>query len=165
MLLGVLGLIGVLLTIFMYISPKYRVNWYLNNPGKWEEVHLNLNGRSLWRRKDHPEFSIETQDESEEWSYGKQESWMKYPLPDPSKYTHMVHVKANGVVIYAEHFISLDGGRYFVPLPRAKYNEKEEDNEYYYNPIQLAIARVVGRFYRMEDVDEFVNHNEIEVRK
>lgn len=164
-ILGILGLLGTILTVITFVNPKLRVNYYLQKYNKWEEVHLNLGGgNSLWRFKPHPEFTIEQQDDSEEWDFGVTESWMKYPLPDPSKHTYMVHVKAGSTVIYAEKFITLDGGRYFVPLPRVKYHEQKKDNEYFYVPLQVRIARIIGTYYRMDSIDEFIKHNEIEIR-
>jgi len=165
-ILGLSGLAGVFLTTLMYINPRWRVDWYLNNPEKWEKITLDLNGfHSLWRHKKHPEFTIEETKFESKWDYSKTESWMKYPLPDPSKATTVIHIKVGGVIVYVENFISLDGGRYFVPLPRVKYHEKEKDNEYYYLPLQIKIARVIGVFYRMASIDEFVEKNEIEVRQ
>lgn len=168
--LGVLGLIasivGTALAYFAFVNPKVRVNRYLKNPESWEEVHLNLKGgHSLWRYNKHPEFTIEETNETESWDYGVTEAWMKYPLPDPSKTTYMLHVKAGNIVVYAERVITLDGGRYLVPLPRVKYHEQKKDNEYYYIPLQMQIARIVGNFYRMKSIDEFTDLNEIEVRE
>lgn len=166
LILGILGLAGTILTAITFVNPKVRVDFYLNKHDKWEEVHLNLGGGgSLWRYQPHPEFTIEQQDDSEKWGFDVTESWMKYPLPDPSKHTYMVHVKASGIVIYAEKFITLDGGRYFVPLPRVKYHEEKENNEYFYVPLQIKIARIIGTYYRMDSIDEFIKHNEIEIRK
>lgn len=164
--LGILGLLGVALTALMYINPKWRLFFYLKNPTNWEEITLDLSGfHSIWRHKSHPEFTIERTEHTQEWSYDKTESWMKYPLPDPSKTTIVLHMKVGGTIVYVEHFITLDGGRYFVPLPRVKYNKAEKNNEYYYTKLQLKIAEIVGTFYRMKDIDEFVKHNEIEVRE
>ena len=163
--LGFLGLLGVGLTALMYLNPKWRLLLYLRNPKKWEEITLDLSGfHSVWRHKGHPEFTIERTEHEQEWSYDKTESWMKYPLPDPSKTTVVLHLKVGGAIVYVENFITLDGGRYFVPLPRVKYHKNEKDNEYYYTKLQVQIARVIGTFYRMKDIDEFVEHNEIEVR-
>ncbi len=165
-LLGVLGLAGVMLTALMYVNPRLRVDYYLRKPRNWEKITLDLNGmHSIWRYKNHPEFTIEKTDDEQEWSYDKRESWMKYPLPDPSKYTKVYLVKAGGVIVYVEHFITLDGGRYLVPLPRVSYHsEKEIANEYYYTTLQVRLAQVIGTFYRMKDIHEFIRHNEIEVR-
>ena len=164
--LGLLGLLGVGLTALMYLNPKWRVLLYLRKPERWEEITLDLSSfHSIWRHKSHPEFTIERTEYQEDWSYGKTESWMKYPLPDPSKTTIILHLKVGGAIVYVEHLITLDGGRYFVPLPRVKHHDKEKDNQYYYTNLQMQIARVVGTFYRMKGIDEFVKHNEIEVRK
>ncbi|MEX1995517.1 MAG: hypothetical protein WD887_01950 [Candidatus Saccharimonadales bacterium] len=170
LVLGVLGLlvsaVALALAYVTFVNPRKRMDWYLRRPSGWEKVNLNLlGGHSIWRYKNHPEFVIEQTDEREPWSHGKTETWMKYPLPDPSKTTYMLHVKSGATVVYTELFITLDGGRYFVPLPRVKYNEKEKDNEYYYTSLQVQIARIVGTYYRMKSIDEFIKHNEIKVRE
>lgn len=169
LLLGVLGLIatlvGTILAYTTFVNPKIRIDRYLKKPKNWEQIELGLSeSNSLWRYKKHPEFSIEQQDDSKDWDFGITENWMKYPLPDPSKTTYMLHIKAGSIVVYAEQFITLDGGRYFVPLPRVEYSEEKKDNKYFYTSLQIQIARIVGQFYRMESIDEFVQHNEIEIR-
>jgi len=170
LIVGGLGLlasiIGSVLAYFTFINPKKRTDYYLRDTENWEEVHLGLRGsNSLWRYKKHPEFTIEQQDESDPWDYNKTEKWMKYPLPDPSKTTYMMHVKAGNIVVYAELFITLDGGRYLVPLPRVEYHKVKEDNEYFYTPLQVKIGDIVGNFYSMKSLDEFIEKNEIEIRK
>lgn len=166
LLLGVLGLVGVALTAAMYLNPKWRVDWYLRKPENWEKITLDLSGfHSIWRNKKHPEFTIERTQFEEEWSYGKTENWMKYPLPDPSKHTKVVHVKVGGTIVYVENFITLDGGRYFVPLPRVKYLKDKKENYYFYENIQINIAAIIGTFYRMKSIDEFISKNEIEVKR
>ncbi|MEK7171046.1 MAG: hypothetical protein AAB774_01945 [Patescibacteria group bacterium] len=167
--LGILGLVasilGAGLAFFTFINPKIRMDWYLNHPQGWEKIHLGLRGgRSLWRYKKHPEFIIERQDEIKAWDYSVTERWMKYPLPDPSKTSYLIHVSAGNIVVYSEEFVTLDGGRYLVPLPRVKYHENKEENEYFYEPLQIKIARVIGEYYRFKSIDEFIEQNEIEVR-
>ena len=165
LILGILGLIGTTLTIAAFINPKIRLDYYLRKFEKWEEVHLNLGGgNSFWRFRPHPEFTIRQQEDSQESDHGVTESWMKYPLPDPSKHTYMVHITAGDTVVYVEKFITLDGGRHFVPLPRVRYDEEKKDNKYFYVPLQIKIARIIGTFHRMGSIDEFISHNEIEAR-
>ena len=109
LLLGALGLVGVVLTAAMYLNPKWRVDWYLKKPSNWEEITLDLSGfHSIWRHKKHPEFTIERTEYEEEWSFGKTENWMKYPLPDPSKHTRVVHVKVGGTIVYVENFLKVE---------------------------------------------------------
>lgn len=170
LIIGGLGLIasiaGSVLAYFTFVNPKVRVDSYLGRSKKWEQVELGLRGNnSLWRYKSHPEFTIQQQKDRKTWDSGAAERWMKYPLPDPSKTSYMMHVKAGSIVVYAEEFVTLDGGRYLVPLPRVKYHDKKEDNEYFYTPLQVSIARIIGEFYRMESIDEFVENNEVEIRK
>lgn len=170
LIIGALGLVAsiasVILTYFTFINPKKRVDCYLKNAKKWEQIHLGLHGgNSLWRYKKHPEFAIEQQEGTKEWDYLVTEKWMKYPLPDPSKRSFMMHIKAGSIVVYAEEFITLDGGRYLVPLPRVEYHNKKQDNEYFYTPLQLKIGRIIGSFYSMSSLDEFIEKNEIEIKE
>jgi hypothetical protein len=167
-LIGWLGLILTLATlplaIITYISPKHRLNRYLNHPSKWKEIDLDLLGfKSIWQFTPHPEFTIKQLDDTEEWAYDAVEPWMTYHFPDSSKRTYRLHVRANDVVVYSELFISLDGGRYFVPLPRVAYAKDKSGNNYYYEPIQIKISRIVGSYYRMSSIDEFINSNNLKV--
>jgi hypothetical protein len=158
-------IIGSTLAFMTYISPIIRVRSYLKRKDKWEKVSFDLHGNSeAWRYKPHPEFTIEYTEEIKDWDRTITETWMKYPLPDPSKHSKKLQVKVNGQIILAEEFIALDGGRYFVPLPRVKYAEEKKDNIYYYDEIQYLIGSIVGSYYRMESLDEFVKHQELTVK-
>lgn len=143
---------GSLLALATYISPLFRLKFYLNKDKNWKKVYIGRVEHN-WQYKKHPEFIIEeTYDENREWT--TTESWMKN-YPDSSKKITIVRVKVNGNILLIEDFISLDGGRYFVPVPKRKPIDGGEF-EYWYTPIQINLSRIVGYYYRMKTIEEFM---------
>ena len=161
-ILGFLAtIIGSFLAIITYISPSLRLKFYIKRYKKWHEVYI---GRIQyqWQYKNHPEFIIELDDDCKNWE--SKENWMNY-YPDPSKCTTLVFVKVNGQIIFTEDFILLDGGRYFVPLPKRKVmSEKEKDSKYWYTQLQVDLAHIMGRFYREKNIEEFMNNHHLEIK-
>ncbi len=154
-------IVGSLLAIFTYVSPVFRLKHYLKRTKKWKKVYIDRI-KYNWQYKNHPEFTIEIDDESNDW--GTTESWMNY-YPDSSKSASLVRVRANGQVLFIEEFISLDGGRYFVPLPKREIiSESETDNYYYYTSIQVMLARIVSYYYRGNNIEDFISNHNLEIK-
>jgi len=144
-------IIGSLLALVTYISPFIRLKLYLNKAKNWKKVYVGRFEYN-WQYKNHPEFIVEVDDEAREWS--TVESWMHH-YPDSSKHASLVKVKVNGQILLTEEFISLDGGRYFVPVPKRKLINDTEFT-YWYTPMQVNLARIVGYYYRINTIDEFM---------
>lgn len=163
--IGILGLIATLvgsaLAYFTFINPMVRMRHYLSKPSKWERFDFGMqDDQYLWRYMPHPEFTINRDPESKEWS--REEPWMRrYHLADKTTSSCMVYLSVNGQVMHSEEFISLDGGRYFVPLPKVKHGENENDNIYFYTDMQRRISRIIGNYYRFDTLEEFIKAFEI----
>lgn len=154
-------IIGCLLAILAFINPIWRLKFYLKKPKKWDPVMLGRSSPEIWRYIDHPEFIIEIDyNNPKEWS--KAESWMNhYPSPSITEYT--VQAKIYGQVMLTEEFLSLDGGRYFIPMPRQM--KEGGPSKYYYSSLQIDFARIVGKFYRSESIEEFlIEHPKISLK-
>ena len=152
-------IVGSILALATYISPMFRLKYYLKKTSEWKKVSI---GRSdyVWQYKNHPEFNIEIEDLEREWQTA--ESWMTH-YPDPAKHVYLVKVKANGQVLLTEEFITLDGGRYFVPVPKAK-PISESEFKYWYTPIQVDLSRIIGEYYRGNSIEEFMEHHKLKIK-
>jgi hypothetical protein len=163
----VLGLVatiaGTTLAYFTFISPMHRFRLYLRKSKRWEEVVVDRSGMdSYWRYDRHPEFVLERGD-SDEWDPIVMESWMPHS-PDTSKGRTQIFARVNGQHLFNEEFVSLDGGRNFVPLPRRQ--SVEGGSEYWYTSLQVSLARIVGHYYRpVTSIDDFMAQQKIPVRK
>ena len=166
-ILGLLAsIVGGVLAIFTFISPFVRLKWYLKKADKWKKVYLDRY-KYNWQYKNHPEFTIEVDEESQDWS--TTESWMTH-YPDSHKSTSFVKAMVNGRILLTENFISLDGGGYFVPVPkRAVVKEIEigsdeiPEYKYWYTTIQVELARIVSSYYRMHTIEEFMESHHLAV--
>ena len=159
-------IVGSILAFFTFISPFIRLKWYLKNPKKWKKIYLDRYNYN-WQYKNHPEFTIEVDSESRDW--GTTETWMNH-YPDSSKSTSFIKVKVNGQILLTEDFISLDGGRYFVPVPKRAVTHEIEigsdevpEYKYWYTTIQVELARIVSNYYRMNTIEEFMKSHHLVV--
>ncbi len=166
--LAIAGLIasitGTCLAYFTYVSPIIRIKAYLRRPEGWEKVFTDVRGTNFhWRYSRHPEFVIQEDNYDNSRYWDRTEHWMP-PCPDQGKTSNMVHVKVNGQIVLVEEFISLDGGRYFVPLPRRAVHDKENGNEYWYSELQVNISRIVGEYYHDGTIEKFIDKQKIPVK-
>jgi hypothetical protein len=170
-ILAIFGLIasivGCLLAYITFINPMFRLKRYLSKTENWEKIYKNRI-KYNWHYKKHPEFYIEQSDDEEDRdNFTAVESWMGY-FPDPSKKLYLMKVIFNGLVLITEDFISLDGGRYFVPLPRRELvSRSDSEFKYYYDSIQYKLGKILGDFYRFNDnnsLDKFMESHGIEYR-
>jgi hypothetical protein len=161
LLLGILGLVGTIITVLTYLNPMFRFRWYLRHPSKWETISAEVWGAGEFQRHvNHPEFVIELSEQSKKWD--RKEPWVGLH-PDPNMSSNMVQLKISGQILSAEEFISLDGRRYFVPVPKVIYKKggKETDNVYYYTKLQRLVAGVVSVYNHDEGIDQFMSDHGI----
>lgn len=77
--------------------------------------------------------------------------------PDPACHASQIALKVNGNILHTETFLSMDGGRIFVPIPRVEFADtgKEDENVYYYDDIQVLLAGLLGQYHIYETLDKF----------
>jgi hypothetical protein len=156
-------LIGSYIAIITFRSPLTRLKKYLKIPKNWGKIYINRVDY-IWRYRKHPEFSITQDDETKSWT--TVEKWMIH-YPDPHKSSTLIKATFNGIVLLTEDFISLDGGRYFVPIPKRKAISELGDMpifEYWYTPLQINLARIVGYYYRVSTIEEFMTAHHLIVK-
>jgi len=143
-LISILGLaatlVGIYLAYLFYINPSKRFNEYLKNPKNWEEYRQSdLSPVDIYRHKYFPDFQIKVSHESLNNDFN--EDWIK-DYPDKTKETYLVKLIAKGIEIAQFVFLSLDGDRINVPLPKIGANGKK----YYYSDLQINLYQVIDKF-------------------
>jgi len=73
--------------------------------------------------------------------------------PDKYSSSYPVYLKINNTVIKELAFISVDGGRIFVPMLEIR-PVSEEDVEYFWNTNSLGVkvCRIIGKYYIYNDL-------------
>lgn len=84
--------------------------------------------------------------------------------PDPNSSAYPVYLKIGGTIVKGLTFISMDGGRIFVPM--ADVRPIEGDGvEYFWNVNSLAVkvCRIVGSYYRYDDLEGVARMSKVAV--
>lgn len=150
-IIGMLGLVATLVgTYFTYISfvnPIIRFKKYLKNPENWEEFQGIENHLSFYRHKKYPNFQIVI-DWDKELVENFHEEWMNESLyPDKNNNaSYHVRLEANSMLLDKELFVSLDGHRYFVPVPKVLIL-KNDERDFYYDTQQVQLSNIVGKYH------------------
>jgi hypothetical protein len=148
---GILGLlasfIGTYLAYISFINPIIRFNKYLKNPENWEKFQGIEDHLSFYRHKKYPNFQIVI-DWDKNISENFHEEWINDGLyPDKKNNTsYFVRLEVNTMLLDKELFVSLDGHRYFVPVPEV-LRMNNNKREYYYNVRQIQLANIVGVYH------------------
>ncbi len=152
-IIGILGLVATLVgTYFAYISfinPITRFKKYLKNPENWEKFQGIENYLSFYRHKKYPNFQIVI-DWENKLAENFHEEWINDDLyPDKTNNaSYYVRLEANAMLLDKELFVSLDGHRYFVPVPRVSMSKtKTNERDFYYDTRQIQLANIVGEYY------------------
>lgn len=159
-ILGIVGLIatilGSYLTYISFVNPLIRFRKFLNKPNNWEKFIGIEPSIYYYRYRKYPNFQIVI-----DWNNavveGFKEEWTdKAHFPDSdNNASYFVQLKANGMLLDKELFVSLDGHRYFVPVPRTMMFE--EERIFYYDSRQIQLANIIGEYYRDNDILEFAS--------
>lgn len=161
----ILSIIGLIVTIIgtyvayiTYINPMIRFKSFLQRPNNWEQFITDSSVIGTYRYIKYPTFQIKINYERNENFY---EDWIP-KFPDKSVIKREVSLEVNGLVLDLVSFISLDGGRYFIPLPKMKYNNGKFS--YYYNQKMIKLSYIIGDFYREKgDIFNFIKKYELPI--
>lgn len=160
-IIGIIGLVATLVgTYFTYISfinPITRFKKYLKNSDDWEKFQGIEDHLSFYRHKKYPNFQIVI-DWDKELVENFHEEWINDSLyPDKTNNaSYFVRLEANAMLLDKELFVSLDGHRYFVPVPKV-LSVSNGEREFYYDKQQIQLAKIVGRHHFEKDIYEFAN--------
>jgi len=123
---------------------------------KWTKELIH--NREIWIAEDNNTFQIQLGDEGYEFC----ESWTEV-YPDQNAKRYPVYLKIDNSIIKELDFISLDGGRIFVPIPDRTF---ESDNVKYLwniNSLEVKACKAVGRYYIYKDLAGVARISNIEL--
>lgn len=90
------------------------------------------------------------------------EPWtQKYP--DKNTIGYPVYLKINDTIIKELTFISLDGGRIFVPLPDLKYENEKPNYFWNMNSLEMEVCKIIGHYYIWKDIYGVAKQSNIEI--
>lgn len=167
LVIGIIGLfatlVGTYFTYISFINPIIRFKKYLKNPENWENFQGIENHLSFYRHKKYPNFQIVI-DGDKEVVENFQAEWINDKLyPDKTNNaSHYVRLEANAMLLDKELFVSLDGHRYFYPVPKVFRGENDE-REFYYDRQQIQLAKIVGRHHFGKDIYDFAKECKIPI--
>lgn len=136
-----------------------------------DEFQRRLESAS-WRKQyiDHVETWICDVDNTFQIAHGDRtrdfsERWTTV-YPDRSASANPVFLKIGGVIVKELTFISMDGGRIFVPMAEIR-PLGETSIEYFWNlnSIEVKACRVIGSYYIYETLEGVAKHSKIELVK
>lgn len=97
----------------------------------------------IWMADADNTFQIEQGESTREFK----ERWTTV-YPDPNSTAYPVYLKINGTTIKELTFISMDGGRIFVPMAGVRLDATEAP-EYFWNlnSLEVWVCRIIGSYY------------------
>ena len=136
----------------------YNFDQFLKNTTDWERRTIDDSEVYFYTRDNNYKI-IQGEASVRDWE-PRIEPWMNN-FPDAYVSEWRVYLKHGENVIAEYTFMSCDGARYFIPLPKKRCAEPGDNYrcnrfEYIWNrgSVEYKIAEVIGRFYRYENLEE-----------
>lgn len=119
----------------------------------------DIDGTEVWIANTDNTYQIEIGERTREFA----ERWTLL-YPDRSSSAYPVYLKLNGLTIRQLTFISMDGGRYFVPMASVR-QARNDEVEYFWNlnSLDIKVCRIVGRYYRYSCLEDVAMHSEVAI--
>lgn len=134
----------------------------LKNPNKW-----STRDSEIYFHNDKPEFSIEVGD----WDRSLNPTYYNhYAFPDKENNALVpIKLKIHDKEVDGTLFMTLDGGRNLVPLPRSQYKSedaKEEDHYIFWDleHFDFDLYKIIGEIYRDENIEAFAKKTGIRLK-
>lgn len=121
--------------------------------GKWENEYIGHD--QYWVCDVDRTYQLKIGDDNRAFK----EPWTSF-FPDPYTTMFHIHLQVSGVTIKSLPFISADGGRYTLPLPKQRVAGNDRFFSWSPNSIDYKIAEAIGQFYRencLKDVAKLLN--------
>ncbi len=129
---------------------------FLTENSKWKEEIINND--NVWVAEKNNTFQIQRGDSKGDF----REAWtQKYPDKNTKGYS--VYLKINNSPIKELTFISLDGGRIFVPLPERKFEKEKVIYFWDTNSLEFKVCKIVGKYYIWENIYKVAKQSNIEI--
>lgn len=101
-----------------------------------------INHREVWIAEDNTTFQIQSGDKGDEFG----ESWTEM-YPDQTTLKYPVYLKIDNSIVKELDFISLDGGRIFVPIPDQTIKDDKTRYLWNINSLEVKVCKVIGKYY------------------
>lgn len=113
---------------------------------KWSNEVID--GSEVWIAENDNTFQISQGERTRDF----QERWTTV-YPDGNSSGYPVYLKINNNIVKELTFISVDGGRIFVPIPELRPVSKN-DVEYFWNmnSLEIKVCKIIGTYYIYEDI-------------
>lgn len=165
--IGIFGLaasiVGTYLAWISFVNPMRRFKKYLKNQNGWEKFIGIEDHIYFYRYRKYPNFQI-TIDWDKEIVANFYEEWIDNLLisDKDNNASYIVGIEINSILMDKELFVSLDGHRYFVPVPN-RIIAKEGKANFFYSQRQVQLANIVGRYHFEKNIFEFAKNADINI--
>jgi len=131
---------------------------YLLENSKWEKEFIDND--EFWISDENNTFQIQIGEAGRRF----QENWTK-GYPDPNSVRYPVYLRINNTVIKELTFISLDGGRIFVPTPDCKLENDKPVFFWNMDSLEMKVCNIIGVYYIYEDIYGIAKKSKVEIIK
>jgi hypothetical protein len=120
---------------------------YLLRTSTWTKS--TIGHTEIWMADADNTFQIEQGETNREF----RERWTTV-YPDPNSTAYPVYLKINGIAIKELTFISMDGGRIFVPMAEVRLDATGTP-EYFWNlnSLEVMVCRIIGSYYIYKTIE------------
>jgi len=126
------------------LDPMSRLNMLLDYPADWVRPEFgSFSGKEYIYHKYHAEFTIV---EGERHCDPFDEDWC-HKFPDSYARSYFVELRYFTTVLKQAIFVSCDGGRYQIPLPKWNSDKSLVINK---NTVEYKIAKIYWQYYPLE---------------
>lgn len=120
-----------------------------------------IDHKEVWICENDSSYQIEIADKSEEFS----EEWTRVYPDSRGSSKRDVYLSINGSRIKSYIFVSVDGGRIFIPLPKKEVDVS--NNVHYYwerKSLDFLIGEIIGEFYIYESIGGVARMSRVDIR-
>jgi hypothetical protein len=124
--------------------------------GTWS--HHSIAGRDTWICDERSVFKIVRNGDYEDFD----EEWTRKP-PDQRAQKSSIDLKINDSTVRSLDFISLDGGRYLVPMTTKRVLDGQPLYFWERDSLQFKVGRIVGHYYRFDNIEQTAQFLGVEI--
>lgn len=125
---------------------------------KW--IKEFINEKEIWICEKDNTFQIEIGNEAKEYS----EKWTQVYPDSYGSHRYSVYLKINSSQIKELYFISMDGGRIFVPMTKMEIFNNEPRFYWVRDSLEFNMGKLIGEFYRWESMEGISIQSSIDIR-
>jgi hypothetical protein len=124
---------------------------------KWKKEFIGHN--EIWVAEENNTFQIYSEPQGE---WRGHEEWTK-TYPDQNATIYSVYLKINNTTIKELTFITLDGGRIFVPIPDRKFENGKASYFWNMNSLEIKVCKIIGYYYIHKNIYDVAKRSKIEI--